>query len=215
VLNDEQKYGFFDTSGRNVTGFVFDQAEDYSEGLAAVSVSGKWGYMDTDQQMIIPAVYEEASPFKAGFAEVKTTNGELVRLENPIQESRDINIYINEAWLYTEKSPFIESGRTMIPIRSIAEAFGMNVQWIPSASEVILQNSELIIRFQIGSTEASINFFDDGFPSRNVMLDTAPTIFNGRTYIPLRFIAENLGCSVTWEPNSRSVFMTNLWRAPQ
>ncbi|MDR1136331.1 MAG: hypothetical protein LBL49_09180, partial [Clostridiales Family XIII bacterium] len=24
VLNDEQKYGFFDTSGRNVTGFVFD-----------------------------------------------------------------------------------------------------------------------------------------------------------------------------------------------
>jgi hypothetical protein len=39
----------------------------------------------------------------------------------------------------------------------------------------------------------------------NVALDVAAIIVNSRTLLPLRFVAENLGCVVTWDPVGRTV----------
>jgi len=35
-----------------------------------------------------------------------------------------------------------------------------------------------------------------------------PEIVNGRTMIPLRFVAENLGCDVQWDPNTQTITIT-------
>ena len=36
-------------------------------------------------------------------------------------------------------------------------------------------------------------------------MDAAPVIIENRTMLPVRFIAENLGCSVKWEPTARTI----------
>ena len=38
--------GYIDSKGKIVIGFRFDDATDFSEGLAAVENDGKWGYID-------------------------------------------------------------------------------------------------------------------------------------------------------------------------
>lgn len=41
------------------------------------------------------------------------------------------------------------------------------------------------------------------------MLDAAPTIVGGRTYVPLRFIAENMNALVEWEQTTETYCFTN------
>jgi len=56
-------------------------AQDFSEGLARVQVSGsaaeshdgRWGYIDTGGKWVLPPVYTSASPFSEGF--VRTEEG--------------------------------------------------------------------------------------------------------------------------------------------
>ncbi|WP_430734263.1 copper amine oxidase N-terminal domain-containing protein [Fodinisporobacter ferrooxydans] len=50
----------------------------------------------------------------------------------------------------------------------------------------------------MGSQTAAVN-------GKSVSLDAAPQIFNGSTYIPLRFVAESLGKSVTWDAANDAV----------
>lgn len=51
-------YAYVDTEGRLITDFVYDMAEDFSEGLAACRQNGKWGYIDASGQPVTEFVYD-------------------------------------------------------------------------------------------------------------------------------------------------------------
>ena len=78
----EPQYGFIDRNGKVVVSPTFDQAEPFSEGLAAVARgqwnNTQWGYVDRNGQVAIPfdVNRRQASPFSEGLATV-TTSGEL------------------------------------------------------------------------------------------------------------------------------------------
>lgn len=52
----------------------YDNAQDFSEGLAAVQKNGKWGYINTAGKTVIPFTYDIAYAFSEGYAVV----GELI-----------------------------------------------------------------------------------------------------------------------------------------
>ena len=68
-LND--KYGFADGNGNIVIPLKYDDAKDFSEGLASVKLNGKWGYIDKSGNEVIPLKYNEADNFSEGLAAVK------------------------------------------------------------------------------------------------------------------------------------------------
>ena len=57
ILGD--RHGFIDRTGALVIDPRFDDARDFSEGLAMVKTAGLWGYIDTDGAVIIPPAFEE------------------------------------------------------------------------------------------------------------------------------------------------------------
>lgn len=59
----------------------------------------------------------------------------------------------------------------------------------------------IVLTFTIGSTAGTRN----GTP---VALDAAPVIQNGRTLLPARFVAEQLGCAVGYDPTTKVVTVT-------
>ena len=83
-------YGYIDTTGNIVIECRFDDAKEFSEGLAAVlsrggDISGegvfgqlsltlKWGYIDTSGMTVIPCVYDYAGRFTEGYAAVMSGN---------------------------------------------------------------------------------------------------------------------------------------------
>src|SRR5579862_743776 len=62
------RYGFIDHSGKMVIPPQFDQATEFSEGLAAVQSGGKWGYIDSKGRLNIAPQFDLADPFSDGLA---------------------------------------------------------------------------------------------------------------------------------------------------
>lgn len=64
------KWGFIDKTGRTIIGMQFNDASDFSEGLAPVKVGDKWGYIDKTGKMVISPQFDLASDFREGLAAV-------------------------------------------------------------------------------------------------------------------------------------------------
>lgn len=95
-------------------------------------------------------------------------------------------------------APIIRGERTMLPIRFVAEALGATVAWDGILQKVTITKGEDVIDIYINSAVAFVN----GNP---VDLDSSAFIENSRTYLPLRFVAENLGADVHWNAETKEV----------
>lgn len=95
-------------------------------------------------------------------------------------------------------APVIIDGRTLLPVRAVVEEFGGTVGWEAETQTVTLVKGEDTVKLVIGEKTAYLN--DEASE-----LDTAPAIINGRTMLPIRFVAESFGLVVNWEAASRTV----------
>jgi photosystem II stability/assembly factor-like uncharacterized protein len=100
-----------------------------------------------------------------------------------------------------DSPPIIREGRTLLPIRAMIEALEGSVAWDAVAHKATVMLGAHTVEIWIGSRQARV----DG---AYVTLDVAAMIVNSRTLLPLRFVAENLGCTVTWDPIARTVTIT-------
>jgi hypothetical protein len=95
-------------------------------------------------------------------------------------------------------SPCIIYGRTMVPLRFIGEAFGVEFTWDGQLKKVTY-NAEL------GSVELVAGKKSVKIGKNQIDLDVPVTVKNGRTLVPLRFIGNSFGASVTWDGNNKTV----------
>ncbi|MBQ2941734.1 MAG: alkaline phosphatase [Clostridia bacterium] len=123
-------------------------------------------------------------------------------------ENKDIVLTIDkkEASVFGEikvndVAPLITNGRTMLPARFVTEALGGTVSWDGEKREVIIEKEGLKLILTIDKDTAILN-------GEEVKLDAPAFIENGRTYTPVRFIAEALGAKVSWNAETKEVTIT-------
>lgn len=95
-------------------------------------------------------------------------------------------------------SPFISNGRTFIPVRYLADALGANTAWDPVNQEVTITKGSTTMVMDIGSSTISIN----GVATQ---MDVAAVIEDGRTYLPVCYVAEAFGYSVYWDDATHTI----------
>lgn len=103
--------------------------------------------------------------------------------------SRIVNVD-NEAVIY-DAAPVIRNDRTLVPIRIITEALGGKVDWNGATKEVTLSINDKEIKMTIGKTLEKYG--------------VAPVIIDGRTFVPVRFVADELGAEVAWDEATKTV----------
>ncbi len=110
------------------------------------------------------------------------------------------SVYINVfgKTIKNDVTPKIVDGRTVLPIRVVAEALGADVDWDPETQKVTITKGDTVIELFIGKYFAYVN-------GEVVELDVAPFIENSRTYLPVRFVSEYLGAMVNWDAATRTV----------
>lgn len=96
---------------------------------------------------------------------------------------------------------FIEKSVTYIPLRSVSETLGAIVHWDSPTKTATLSKGYTTIVQRIGSDTARVN-------NKIVPIGAAAQIKDGLTYVPLRFVSENLGTQVHWDSATRSVQIT-------
>ena len=112
----------------------------------------------------------------------------------------NISLFVNGNEVASDVAPFIENSRTLVPVRIISENLGYKVAWDAKNAIVTINGNNKIIKMPINSTKVAVN-------GNTVNLDTAAKIKSGRTFVPVRFIAETFGTEVNWDNNTRSVYV--------
>lgn len=110
----------------------------------------------------------------------------------------DVNYTVNGQAKKMDAKPFISNSRTLVPLRFIVEAIGGDVQWDGDSRVVTVNSNGKNIILPIDSKKITV----DG---REIAIDQAAIIKGDRTYVPIRFIAENLGMNVNYINESREI----------
>ena len=97
-----------------------------------------------------------------------------------------------------DTAPFMTDGRTMVPFRFIGEALGAEVDWDPATRTVFYVFGDTKIEIPIDSTTIRIN-------GETQRIDVPASFVNGRTFVPVRMVSEQLGAGVNWNPVTRQV----------
>lgn len=95
---------------------------------------------------------------------------------------------------YDGITPVVRNGRTLVPVRAVAEALDSQVSWDPETREISIETDGETVILTLDSAAARIN-------GASAALDAPAVSVNGRTMVPLRFIGEAFGLQVGWYPN--------------
>jgi hypothetical protein len=68
AVKKDGKYGYINTDGKTVIGFLYDRAYDFSNGMGRVELDGKTGYVDRKGRLVIDTIYEGGGDFSENLA---------------------------------------------------------------------------------------------------------------------------------------------------
>jgi len=148
--------------------------------------------------------------------EIHDMSGEREKARKAAEEAKKaalpITLKVNGTEIKTDSSPVIENGRTLAPARAIVEALGYLVAWDSETKTMDVHSyytEALVISMKEGSNVAKVAV---GTGANSIMddriLDVPAKIINGRIMVPVRFIAESLGCTVSWDADTKTISIT-------
>ncbi len=91
-------------------------------------------------------------------------------------------------------APVIRNSRTLVPIRMITEALGGQVAWNAETKAVTLTIDGKEIQMVVGQTLAKYG--------------VAPEIIGDRTFVPVRFVTDELGATIAWDDATKGITIT-------
>lgn len=103
-------------------------------------------------------------------------------------------------------APQIIEGRTLLPIKWVAEPLGATVEWSASDRRVTISLNGTVLELWIGKSQARVNGSYVSIDATNPKV--VPLIVSGRTMLPVRFVAEQLGADVQWEAPTKTITIT-------
>lgn len=120
-----------------------------------------------------------------------TTEGDPVKVVLRIGSTSYI---VNGQTKQLSSAPYINSSRTQVPLRVIAEALGANVYYNSTAKQITISKDGERMYMDIGKV---IKDFD-----------VAPEIKANTTFVPIRYVSEKLQCECKYNNASKEVIIT-------
>jgi uncharacterized protein YkwD len=111
----------------------------------------------------------------------------------------EINVTVDgERIVFTDQTPALVGGRTLVPVRAVFEAIGFTVGWDEATQMISLTRGRDSVQLTIGRSTFVVN----GEPRA---LDVPAQIIGGRTMLPIRAVLESVGYYVGWDAQTQTV----------
>ncbi len=142
-----------------------------------------------------------------------------------------IKIIIDGERIYPDNDPIIVDNRTLCPIRAVAEKLGYTLNWFDETKTASISRDKTSLRVKIGEFQIEKSITKSGkdengmglsisvagkkenitvhIETETIPIDVAAQIINNRTYLPLRAIGEALGCNVSWQAETKTVYINS------
>ena len=118
------------------------------------------------------------------------------------------NIFVKGKDVKFDTPPVIKQGRTLIPVRAIAESTGAIVEWDGETKTVTITKDNKVIVFKLLENKVFIN-------GTEATIDVPANVMNNRTMVPIRFVAENFGLDVEWDGESQTIEIADATTQPE
>ena len=143
---------------------------------------------------------------------------QIIQSEQPstpnYQQKNDFKLYINGERKTLSNGFLVVNGRTFLPVRELSGLLGIsdnNIGWDSENRVASVSQDNTLIEIPIGYTQASVN--DKITPIDTSSNNTRSIIANGYTYLPVRFISENLGWQI--DTQGKTIHLYNVSPMPQ
>lgn len=201
-LSDEEGFSF---GGKVNQDFHLNNYECSYDSIIDIGVSEKNGYSDEYLLFTLTGT-ERFKPEKSvtiNIPELTPENSKnLTEAGNkPETYHEQVQVVLDGETLSFDTDPFIKEGRTVVPIRNLAEELGYIVIWV-EPNQVVISDGDTTISMFLGQQTYTVN----GIQRH---LDIAPFENGGSTFVPVRFIAGELGCMVYYSEASNTVYLNH------
>ncbi len=102
-------------------------------------------------------------------------------------------------------APYIMNGSTLIPLRGLLEEMGATFTWDGEHRKIGITKDETEIEMQIFNNLVYVT--NNIYGRVRYTLSVVPQITDSRTFVPVRFISEQLGYEVVWEAETQSIYI--------
>lgn len=120
-----------------------------------------------------------------------------------------LKVIVNGKLVASDVDPFVESGRTYVPLRAAATALDINIQYSESNKQVELNVSEEL-KYLFSTNSKIVTKIEAGLTSE-IEIDSAVLIKEQRVFVPIRFISEQLGYDVQWDASNKNVVIRSSY----
>ncbi|NLX90364.1 MAG: copper amine oxidase N-terminal domain-containing protein [Firmicutes bacterium] len=115
----------------------------------------------------------------------------------------ELNATVNGKSVTLDAKPYLKPvvNRTMVPLRFLSESLGAKVTWKAESEQVVIEdnNSAKTMILTINSEKAIVDGMEKNLDCPAEMLPP------GRTFVPLRFVSENLDAKVVYDAKNRAI----------
>ncbi|WP_425496012.1 stalk domain-containing protein [Paenibacillus lemnae] len=108
------------------------------------------------------------------------------------------SMMVNGTKVATDAAPLLKGGTTYVPIKFVLDAFGGQATWNKDAQRVTVLRGGKLMELTVGEKELVLN-------GKKMTTTVSPMITGGRTLVPLRLVSEQLGLTVKWDKNTKTV----------
>ncbi|MEK4877417.1 MULTISPECIES: copper amine oxidase N-terminal domain-containing protein [Paenibacillus] len=119
-----------------------------------------------------------------------------------LADDSDLKCYLDGKQLHFNVSPILKDGVTYVPMRAIFEALGATIKWDNHAKSVSAVKGDINIFYLVREGRVIVNAKEHEQVLKGIN-------FQNNTLVPLRFISEVLGSSVTWDEGAKSIYITS------
>ncbi len=115
-------------------------------------------------------------------------------------------VFLNGRETALEAAPYIrqETGRMMVPLRSVAAKLGATVVYLPQERKIGIKTGAGALTLQVGSQRAELN-------GREVLLPCPVVLEGGRAFVPLRALGEFPGLELNWDSREGRAELRKRW----
>jgi hypothetical protein len=119
-----------------------------------------------------------------------------------VAKVRDIRIVFDGEVLSLRATPETRQGVSLAPLREIFEQADGVLYWFPVEKQVQAVNKTTDVKLRIGDRKVTVN-------GQTQTLEVAPYIKQGRTMVPLQFIADILDVSINFDNRTGQILISS------
>lgn len=121
------------------------------------------------------------------------------KLYHQMKKDKVPHIFANGNEVQSDVSPIIKNDRTLIPLRAVANAIGIDnkaISWNQHNQTVNIKTGNINIYLPINSPQVTVN-------GKAQRIDVPATMYNNRVMVPLRAISQLFNKPVNWYPEGQ------------